>query len=401
MSRKAVIVMVCGCLILLLGMGTRQSMGLFLGPISMELMLDTQVFALSIGIQQLVVGLSQPVVGALGDRFGTGRMIAICGVLYSAGLLLISGAATPLGLHAGAGVLMGMGSAGTGYALILGAVGRAAAPEKRTLLISIVSAFGSLGQLIAAPTNQALITHYGAFTTLFILAIAVGAMVPLSVALAGRASDTHDPITEGQTLRQAVSEAFAHRSFVLLFTGYFVCGFQVQFVGAHLPNYLTINGLGHMAGLAIGLIGFFNFIGTLCFGLWAQKYSKKKLLAIIYAMRSVCFVVFLAMPLTEWSLMLFSLWLGFLWLGTVPLTTGLVGQMFGVRYLSTLGALVFFSHQLGSFTGTYIGGVLFDATGSYDVMWYWVIAMGVFAALVHLPIDERRAQRPATAAAPA
>jgi len=391
--------MLCGCLILLLSMGTRQSMGLFLGPISAELMLDTQVFALAIGIQNLMVGLSQPVVGAFGDRFGTARVIALCGVLYSVGLFVMSGAMTPFGLHLGAGVLMGMASAGTGYALILGAVGRAASPEKRTLLISIVSAFGSLGQLIAAPTNQALIHNFGAGATLFMLAIAVGLIVPLSMALVGRAGDTVDPLTEGQTLRQAVSEAFAHKSYLLLFTGYFVCGFQVQFVATHLPNYLTQHALGDLAGLAIGLIGFFNFIGTLCFGIWAQKYSKKKLLAAIYLLRSAAFIVFLTLPLTKWSLILFVCWLGFLWLGTVPLTTGLVGQMFGVRYLSTLGAFVFLSHQVGSFTGSWVGGVLFDATGSYDVMWYWVIAMGVFAAAVHMPIDERRAARPATAPA--
>ena len=225
----------------------------------------------------------------------------------------------------------------------------------------------------------------------------LGAIVPLSVALTGRASDTVDPLTEGQTLRQAVSEAMAHKSYLLLVTGYYVCGFQVQFVATHLPNFLTLNDLGDMAGLAIGLIGFFNFIGTLLFGMWAQKYSKKKLLTALYLARSLCFVVFLAMPISRYSVILFSVWLGFLWLGTVPLTTGLVAQMFGVRYLATLGAIVFVSHQLGSFTGSWVGGVVFDATGSYDVMWYWAIAMGVFAAIVHMPINESRAARPATA----
>lgn len=390
MNRKTIIVMVCGCLILLVGMGTRQSMGLFLGPISAELKLDTQVFALAIGIQNLMVGLSQPVVGALGDRYGGARMIAICGVLYVIGLLIMSGAATPFGLHLGAGIFIGMAAAGTGYTLILGAVGRAAAPERRTMALSIVSAFGSLGQLIAAPTNQILIVNLGTASTFLILAVALGAVIPLSVAMRGKASETYDPLTEGQTLREAVREAVGQRSFLLLVAGFYVCGFQVQFVATHLPNYLTMNGLGELAGLAIGLVGFFNFIGTLAFGFLAQKYSKKKLLAMLYLARSAAFVVFLSMPVTQFSVLLFAAWLGLLWLGTVPLTTGLVAQMFGVRYLATLGAIVFLSHQLGSFTGSWIGGVVFDATGSYDIMWYWAIALGIVAAVIHLPIKEQR-----------
>ena len=390
MNRKTIIIMVCGCLILLVGMGTRQSMGLFLGPISAELKLDTQVFALAIGIQNLMVGLSQPVVGALGDRYGGARMIAICGVLYVIGLLIMSGAATPFGLHLGAGIFIGIAAAGTGYTLILGAVGRAAAPERRTMALSIVSAFGSLGQLIAAPTNQILIVNLGTASTFLILAVALGAVIPLSVAMRGKASETYDPLTEGQSLKEAVREALGQRSFLLLVAGFYVCGFQVQFVATHLPNYLAQNGLGELAGLAVGLVGFFNFIGTLAFGFLAQKYSKKKLLAMLYLARSAAFVVFLSMPVTQFSVLLFSAWLGLLWLGTVPLTTGLVAQMFGVRYLATLGAIVFLSHQLGSFTGSWIGGVVFDATGSYDIMWYWAIALGIVAAVIHLPIKEQR-----------
>lgn len=390
MNRKTVVIMVCGCLILLVGMGTRQSMGLFLGPISAELKLDTQVFALAIGIQNLMVGLSQPVVGALGDRYGGARMIATCGVLYVIGLLIMSGAATPFGLHLGAGIFIGMAAAGTGYTLILGAVGRAAAPERRTMALSIVSAFGSLGQLIATPTNQMLIVNLGTASTFLILAVALSAVIPLSIAMRGKASETNDPLTEGQTLREAVREALGQRSFLLLVTGFYVCGFQVQFVATHLPNYLAMNGLGELAGLAVGLVGFFNFLGTLAFGFLAQKYSKKKLLAMLYLARSAAFVVFLSMPVTKFSVLLFAAWLGLLWLGTVPLTTGLVAQMFGVRYLATLGAIVFLSHQLGSFTGSWIGGVVFDATGSYDIMWYWAIALGVVAAVIHLPIKEQR-----------
>ena len=390
MNRKTVVIMVCGCLILLVGMGTRQSMGLFLGPISAELKLDTQVFALAIGIQNLMVGLSQPVVGALGDRYGGARMIAICGVLYVIGLLIMSGAATPFGLHLGAGIFIGMAAAGTGYTLILGAVGRAVAPERRTMALSIVSAFGSLGQLVAAPTNQMLIVNLGTASTFLILAVALSAVIPLSIAMRGKASETNDPLTEGQTLREAVREALGQRSFLLLVTGFYVCGFQVQFVATHLPNYLAMNGLGELAGLAVGLVGFFNFLGTLAFGFLAQKYSKKKLLAMLYLARSAAFVVFLSMPVTKFSVLLFAAWLGLLWLGTVPLTTGLVAQMFGVRYLATLGAIVFLSHQLGSFTGSWIGGVIFDATGSYVIMWYWAIALGVVAAVIHLPIKEQR-----------
>ena len=401
MNRKALTVMICGCAILLLSMGTRQSMGLFLGPVSETLGLDTQVFALAIGLQNLALGLGQPIMGSLADRFGTARMLAISASLYVVGLVILSHATGPMDLYVACGIFIGFGASGSGYSLILGAVGRAASPEKRSLCLSVVSAFGSLGQLVAAPANQKLIASYGTATTFLILAIALGALVPLSAAMSGKAADTHDPLTEGQTLKQAVREALNHGSYSLLITGYFVCGFQLQFVATHLPHYLSLNGQGEMAGLAVGLIGFFNFFGTLLFGLLAQKYSKKRMLSVIYAVRSLAFIVFLILPVTQFSVLLFAAWLGFLWLGTVPLTTGLVATMFGVRYLSTLGAFVFVSHQLGSFAGSWLGGVVFDMTGSYDLMWKCAIALGFVAAIIHLPIKEARAGRPAAAPAAA
>jgi MFS family permease len=390
MSRKAIIVITAGCLILILSTGTRQSFGLFLSPVSSGLGLDFQVFSLSIAIQNLVIGLSQPFVAAYADRFGTARVMATCGILYVLGMITLANAGGPMGLHLGAGLIVGLAASGAGFTLVLGAVGRVVSEEKRSFALGIVAAFGSFGQMLAAPINQQLISAFDVWTTFLILSAALGLIVPLAVALRGRASDTHDPRTEGQTLRQALDEALRHRSYVLLVIGFYVCGFQVQFVGVHLPNFLATEGLPELAGIAIGIIGAFNFLGTLFFAWLGGRYSKNLVLSSLYFFRSIVFTLFLLFPISNVSIILFAASIGFLWLGTVPLTTGLVASMFGARYLTTLASITFLGHQLGSFTGSWVGGLLFDATGSYDMMWIAVVAAGLFAAAVHLPISGKR-----------
>ena len=394
MPRKALIVITAGCLILILGTGTRQSFGLFLTPVSSGLGLDFQVFSLSIAIQNLVIGLSQPFVAANADRFGTARIMAASAVLYVIGMVALANAVSPLGLHLSAGLIIGLAAAGTGMTLVLGAVGRAAPEEKRSFALGLVAAFGSFGQMLAAPINQQLISAFDVWTTLLILAAALGLIVPLARALRGRAADTHDPRTEGQTLRQAVDEALHHRSYILLVIGFYVCGFHVQFIGVHLPNFLATEGFPELAGIALGVIGFFNFLGTLACGWLGGRYSKNLVLSLLYFSRSVVFTLFLVFPINNVSIILFAAAIGFLWLGTVPLTTGLVASMFGARYLTTLASIVFLSHQLGAFTGSWIGGVLFDATGSYDLMWMAAIGVGLFAAIIHLPISDKRVDAP-------
>jgi MFS family permease len=390
MSRKAIIVITAGCLILILSTGTRQSFGLFLSPVSSSLGLDFQVFSLSIAIQNLVIGLSQPFVAAYADRFGTARIMAACGVLYVIGMVALANAGGPLGLHLSAGLIVGLAASGAGFTLVLGAVGRVVSEEKRSFALGIVAAFGSFGQMLAAPLNQQLISAFDVWTTFLILSAALGLIVPLAMALRGRAADTHDPRTKGQTLRQALDEALHHRSYILLVIGFYVCGFQVQFVGVHLPNFLATEGIPELAGIAIGIIGFFNFLGTLAFGWLGGRYSKNLVLSSLYFLRSVVFTIFLLLPISNVSIILFAAAIGFLWLGTVPLTTGLVASMFGARYLTTLASITFLGHQLGSFTGSWVGGVLFDATGSYDMMWMAVVGAGLFAAVVHLPISGKR-----------
>ncbi|MDP6428604.1 MAG: MFS transporter [Rhodospirillales bacterium] len=390
MSRKAIFVIFCGCLIIILANGTRQSFGLFLSPVSRDLGLDFQIFSLSVAVQNLIIGLAQPFVAAYADRFGTARTVAVCGILYSLGMLTLANTGSAFGLHVGAGLMIGLAASGTGFTLVLGAVGRVVSEQRRSFALGLVVAFGSFGQMIAAPLNQQLIGVFNVWNTFLILSAALVLIVPLAAALRGRAADAHDPLTQEQTLIQALFEAGRHRSYILLVAGFYVCGFQVQFVATHLPNFLAIEGVPELAGIAIGIIGFFNFLGTLFFGWLGGLFSKKLVLSGLYFSRSVVFTIFLVLPISKVSIILFAAALGFLWLGTVPLTTGLVVSMFGPRYLTTLASIVFLSHQLGSFTGSWIGGVLFDATGSYDAMWMGAIGMGLFAAIVHLPISEKR-----------
>lgn len=387
--------------IVTIAMGVRQAFGLFLPDMSTDLGIGRSSFGLSLALQNLLFGLAQPFVGALADRHGAGRVVAGGTLLYAAGLIAASFAGSAIGLHLSFGLMVGMALSATTFVVVLGAVGRVVTPERRSMAFGIVTAGGSLGQFLVVPAGQLLIGELGWRMALVALAGLIAVMLALAVGVSGKPQAAGAQAGgEGQTLRQALGEAAGHRGFWLLNAGFFVCGFHVAFIATHFPAYLTDKGLGLAIGAnALALVGLFNIFGSYLFGVWGGKWSKKGLLAALYAARGVVMIAFLAAPLTAVSALLFAAAMGFLWLGTVPLTSGLVGQIFGMRYLSTLYGIVFLGHQLGSFCGAWIAGLMFDWTGSYDSIWVASVALGFIAALVHLPISERPVARLREAAA--
>ena len=395
--RTPAVILACGGLVLLLALGTRHGFGLFLQPITMERGWGRETFAFAIALQNLVWGVAQPFSGMLADKFGTGRVVLAGAALYAAGLVVMALADTPWGFGAGAGVLIGLGLSGTTFSVVFGVIGRTFPPEKRSMALGTAGAMGSFGMFVMLPVEQTLISGLGWLPALLILAAAAAIMAPLSAALAER-RDT--PTQAQQSAREAIVEAFGQKSFNLLTLGFFVCGFQVVFISVHFPAYLLDRGLPVETGVAgLALIGFCNVIGSYAAGWLGARWSKKYLLSALYFGRSVVIALFLLAPLTPISVYLFCAAIGLLWLGTVPLTNGIVAQVFGVRYFAMLGGFVFFSHQIGSFLGAWLGGYLFDQTGSYQLMWLISIALGVVAAIANLPIDDRplvRAPRPAS-----
>lgn len=387
--------------IVTIAMGVRQAFGLFLPDMSTDLGIGRSSFGLSLALQNLLFGLAQPFVGALADRHGAGRVVAGGTLLYAAGLLAASVAGSAIGLHVSFGLMVGMALSATTFVVVLGAVGRVVTPERRSMAFGIVTAGGSLGQFLVVPAGQLLIGELGWRMALVALAGLIAVMLALAVGVSGRPAAADSPVGgDGQTLRQALGEAAGHRGFWLLNAGFFVCGFHVAFIATHFPAYLTDKGLGLAIGAnALALVGLFNIFGSYLFGVWGGRWSKKGLLAALYAARGVVMIAFLAAPLTPVSALLFAAAMGFLWLGTVPLTSGLVGQIFGMRYLSTLYGIVFLGHQLGSFCGAWIAGLMFDWTGSYDSIWVASVALGFIAALLHLPIPDRPVTRLQEAAA--
>ena len=372
-----------------LGLGIRQNFGLFLTDMTRDLELGREAFAFAMALQNIVWGIGTPIVGALADKYGSGKMIALGGIAYAFGLYIMANADGVFGLNMGTGLLIGIGQAGVGFAVLLGAVARRVPPEKRSVALGIATAGGSFGQFYMAPVSLGLIEAIGWSTALLYIAGLALLMVALATGLTGDSSDTHegDP---AQTLGAAVREATGHKGYWYLTSGFFVCGFQISFIAVHFPAYLQDAGFSAATGAtAIALIGFFNIIGTYGCGALGGRYSKKYLLSTLYFLRAILVAAFLMVPLTETAVLVFASAMGVLWLGTVPLTSGLVAQIFGVRYMSTLFGIVFFSHQLGSFIGVWWGGWSYDATGSYDQVWIASIVLGLLAALLHLPIPER------------
>lgn len=382
-------VLVCGATIVTLSMGIRHGFGLWLQPITQAQGWTRETFAFALAIQNLAWGLSGIFAGMAADRFGAFRVIIIGALLYALGLCGMALTSSPLMFTLATGVLIGMAQAGTTYAVIYGVIGRNVPAEKRSWAMGVAAAAGSFGQFLMVPTEGFLIGHFGWQEALLVLSVAALLMIPLARGLKEPGFGGNAPPVREQSIAQALREAFKYPSFQLLMAGYFVCGFQVVFIGVHMPSYLKDKGLSpQVASYALALIGLFNVFGTYAAGVLGQKMSKKHILAFIYFARAVAISVFLIVPLTPASVYVFSAVMGFLWLSTVPPTNATIAQIFGVAHLSMLGGFVFFSHQIGSFMGVWLGGYLYDRTGSYDVVWYIAIALGVAAALVNLPVRE-------------
>jgi predicted MFS family arabinose efflux permease len=400
MRRSYLTVLICGALILTLSTGMRQALGLFLKPISLDLQMGREVFGFAIAMQNIIWGLGSPFFGALSDKYGTGRVAAAGGIFYALGLLVMANGAGPGALILG-NSLIGVALAAAGFSTVLGAAARAAPPEKRSLALGLMAAGGSFGQFAVVPYGHVLLDGLGWQMALLVMAASTLAILPLSMGVAGGAAPVKGP--GAQTLGQALSEAFKHSGFWLLVAGFFVCGFHVAFVVTHLPAYLADRAMPSWLGAwSLSLVGLFNIVGSWGCGYLGGKYRKKWLLSALYAGRALVFLLFILLPLSNATVLLFASALGLLWLGTVPLTSGLVAQIFGPTYMSMLYGIVFLSHQVGSFFGAWMGGRLFDMTGSYSVMWWLSVALGIFSALVHLPILDKPVDRllsPAKAAA--
>jgi MFS family permease len=388
----------CACIIGLLAFGPRSAMGFFQLPMLQDSGWDRTTFGVAMALQNLCWGLGQPLFGLVADKFGTWRVLASGALLYSLGLVVMAVAPTPLWLHIGGGVLIGLGVAACSFGVVLASIGRLVSPEKRSFAFGLGTAAGSAGMFIFAPISQGLIDKLGWSDSLITIA-AIMLIIPLlAIPLRGNSATSRIAAAEfEQTIRQALREAFVSRGYLLLTSGFFVCGFQIAFITAHFPAYISDLGIGsRWAVMAISLIGFFNIIGSLASGVIGQRYSKPLLLSWIYLARSIVFTAFLLIPASPTTVVVFSIVIGILWLSTVAPTNALVAVMFGTRYLGLLGGIVFFSHQVGSFLGVWMGGVLYDATGSYDVVWWVGVALGIFAAIVHWPIREEPVQRPVT-----
>lgn len=393
--RTPTVILACGGIMLTIALGIRHNFGLYLQPMTVDLGMSREAFSFAIGIQNLLYGISQPFTGMIADKFGAARVLIGGALLYALGLVLMSMSGTSWELNLSAGLLIGLALGCTGFSIVFGVVGRSVPAEKRTAALGIIGAAGSFGQFVMLPYGQTLISSFGWQQALLILALTVLVIVPLSSALVenkkSQAAQFHR-----QSIPEALREAFTHRGYILLCLGYTVCGFQLMFISVHFPAYLLDQRMTPETGMtALALIGLFNIFGSYAWGWLGGRYTKKYLLSSLYLIRALAIALFVAMPLSPLSVYVFAATIGFLWLGTVPLTNGLIAQVFGVQYLSTLGGSAFFFHQMGSFTGVWLAGYLFDATGSYRLMWLLTVAMGVVAAVLNLPIDERQIARPA------
>ena len=394
-------VLLCGAAIVTLSMGIRHGFGLWLQPITQAQGWTRETFAFAIAVQNLSWGVFGIFAGMIADRFGAFRVLIAGAVLYALGLAGMALAATGLLFTLSAGVLIGAAQAGTTYAVIYGVIGRNISAEKRSWAMGVAAAAGSFGQFLMVPSEGFLISSLGWKEALLALSAAVLLIVPLAFGLREKTTPGAAPVKREQTIAQALKEAFKYPSFQLLMAGYFVCGFQVVFIGVHMPSYLRDKSLPpEVASYALALIGLFNVFGTYAAGALGQRMPKKNILAGIYFGRALVIAIFIAAPLTPLSVYIFSAVMGTLWLSTVPPTNAAVAQIFGIQHLSMLSGFIFFSHQIGSFLGVWMGGYLYDRNGSYDIVWYLTIALGIFAGLVNLPVREAPiARTPATAGA--
>jgi MFS family permease len=397
--RTPLIIILCGCVISLVTFGPRSAAGLFMQPISEAHGWGRDVFALAFAFQNLLWGLGQPFAGAIADRYGTIRVLCAGGLLYALGLALMAWSTTPLALNLSLGALIGFGLSGCSFNLVVGAFGKLVPERMRSMAFGAGTAAGSFGQFLFAPLGAALIDNYGWTIATFVFAAAVLLVLPFSLALATPPAERASVANVApQSLGNALREAFGHRSYVLLVLGFFTCGFQLAFVTAHMPAYLVDRGLSvQVGGWVIAVIGLFNIIGSLTSGWLANVMPKRYLLAVLYFTRAVAIALFIWLPLSTTSALLFGVAMGLSWLSTVPPTSGLVALMFGTRWLAMLFGFAFFSHQVGGFLGVWLGGIAYEATGSYNLVWILSIAFGVASAIINLPIEEK----PVVRAAPA
>jgi MFS family permease len=386
---SALQVLACGALIVTLSMGVRHGFGLWLQPITQAQGWSRETFSFALAIQNLSWGLFGIFAGMAADRFGAFRVLAVGAVLYGLGMAGMALSTSSLMFALTTGVLIGAAQAGTTYAVIYGVIGRQIPAEKRSWAMGVAAAAGSFGQFLMVPVEGWLISTFGWQQALLFLGVVLLLIVPLALGLREPGFAAGEAPKREQTIAQALREAFRYRSFQLLMAGYFVCGFQVVFIGVHMPSYLKDNGLSpQVASYALALIGLFNVVGTYAAGALGQRLAKRHILAFIYFARALVIAVFLIVPLSPASVYVFASVMGVLWLSTVPPTNAVLAQIFGVAHMSMLSGFVFFSHQIGSFMGVWLGGVLYDRTGSYDIVWYLSIALGIFAGLINLPVRE-------------
>jgi MFS family permease len=401
--RTPAVIILCGCLISLIGFGPRSAFGLFLTPMSGANGWSRDVFALAFALQNLLWGIGQPFAGAIADRFGMVRVLSVGALLYAGGLALMAYTTSPLTLQVTAGVLVGFGLSGCSFNLVIAAFGKLLDERYRMLAIGAGTAAGSFGQFLFAPFGVALIDGTGWQNALLIFSGMLLLIVPMALALATPPSAPKpagaNPVSP-QSLKSALSEAFAHRSYVFLVLGFFTCGFQLAFITLHLPSYLIDRGLSaQIGGWTLATIGLFNIIGSISVGWLSNYYPRRYLLALNYFLRAVFIAAFVLLPASPITTLLFGAGMGLLWLSTVPPTSGLVSIMFGTRWLATLYGFVFFSHQVGGFLGAWLGGLLYERTGSYDIVWWLAVLFGLLSALINLPIVEKPVLRAAPAAA--
>ena len=392
--RTPLLIIGFGCVISLMSFGPRSSLGFFLTPMSAANHWGRDVFAFALALQNLLWGIGQPLAGIIADRFGTGRVLCVGGLMYAAGLALMSHATSAAALDVSAGVLIGFGLSGTSFMIVLAAFGKLLPQEWRSRAFGFGTAAGSFGQFLYSPIAVALMDTFGWQQTLVIFAVCSLTVLPLSLALA---TPTAEGIRETapQSLRQALGEAFAHRSYALLVLGFFTCGFQLAFITVHMPAYLVDRGLSAtVGGWTLATIGLFNIVGSI-----GDRKPKRYLLSIIYFVRAAAIFVFISFPVTPFSSIAFGAIMGLMWLSTVPPTNGIIAVMFGTRWLATLAGFAFFSHQVGGFLGVLLGGIVFDRTGSYDPVWWLAILFGILSALINMPIVEKPVARLAAVSA--
>ncbi|WP_454675531.1 MFS transporter [Achromobacter pestifer] len=390
------LLVLAGGIVMGLALGVRHVQGLFLLPVSMDRGWSRETFAMAMAVQNLTWGIAQPFTGMIADRFGSAKVIGGGLVCYALGLVGMAYAATPAVFLLTAGVCIGIALSGTAFAVIYGALSRLVPAERRGWALGVAGAVGGLGQFTMVPAAQWLIGGWGWVSALLVFAVTLAIVLPLAWPLREPARAAHDPASPdaGLTMRAAIREAFAQPGFWLLNLGFLACGFQLAFIGTHLPAYLMDKGLRAAdAVAALAIIALTNVMGTYVCGVLGTRHRRKYLLAGIYLLRTAAIALFLLLPLSTWTVYAFAAIMGFVWLGTVPLTNGLITQVFGVRYITTLFGFVFFGHQLGSFLGVWLGGVVFEATRSYDLIWLGAMALGILSAMLHWPIDDREITR--------